>query len=196
MLVIQTIYQFITYGVAAIIIAIIALMLLRLLINYADVNPFSRSAIMIKRLTDPLVDPVRRALLGFGFQPNLAPLVAILLAILLGWFAVQLAGSVLMTAAGVLRSLETGRLVALVGYLLYGFLSVYELLIFIRIIFSWGMVSYANPIMRFLVKATDPLLLPLRRIIPPLGMLDISPIVAFIIIWLFKAAIAGTLLAV
>ncbi len=196
MIVIQTIYQFITYGVAAIIIAIIALMLLRLLINYADVNPFSRSAIMIKRLTDPLVNPVRRALMGFGFQPNLAPLVVILLAILLGWFAVQLAGSILMTAAGVLRSLEERRFVALIGYLLYGFLSVYELLIFMRIIFSWGMVSYANPIMRFLVKATDPLLLPLRRIIPPLGMLDISPIVAFILIWLFKAAIAGTLLAV
>jgi YggT family protein len=48
--------------------------------------------------------------------------------------------------------------------------------------------------MRFLVNATDPLLLPLRRIIPPLGMVDISPIVAFIILWLFQAAIAGTLL--
>jgi uncharacterized protein YggT (Ycf19 family) len=30
--------------------------------------------------------------------------------------------------------------------------------------------------------------------IPPLGMMDISPIVAFIILWLFQAAIAGTLL--
>ena len=48
--------------------------------------------------------------------------------------------------------------------------------------------------MRFLVDATEPLLGPLRRIIPPLGMMDISPIVAFFILWLFQAAIAGTLL--
>jgi len=38
------------------------------------------------------------------------------------------------------------------------------------------------------------LLGPLRRIIPPLGMMDISPIFAFIIIWLFQKAIQGTLL--
>jgi YggT family protein len=48
--------------------------------------------------------------------------------------------------------------------------------------------------MRFLVKTTEPLLGPLRRIVPPLGMLDISPIVAFLILWLFQQAIAGTLL--
>jgi uncharacterized protein YggT (Ycf19 family) len=34
----------------------------------------------------------------------------------------------------------------------------------------------------------------LRRIIPPLGFFDISPLVAFMLIWLFQAAIAGTLM--
>jgi YggT family protein len=48
--------------------------------------------------------------------------------------------------------------------------------------------------MRFLVNVTEPLLGPLRRIIPPLGMIDISPIVAFFIIWLFQGAVQGTLL--
>jgi len=56
------------------------------------------------------------------------------------------------------------------------------------------MVSYSNRIMKFLVNVTEPLLGPLRRIIPPLGMMDISPIVAFLILWLFQQAIAGTLL--
>ena len=60
--------------------------------------------------------------------------------------------------------------------------------------FAWVMVSYSNRLMRFLVNATEPLLGPLRRMIPPVGMFDISPFVAFIIIWLFQAAIAGTLL--
>jgi YggT family protein len=48
--------------------------------------------------------------------------------------------------------------------------------------------------MRFLVNATEPLLGPLRRIVPPLGMMDVSPMVAFLIIWLFQQAIAGTLM--
>ncbi|MCA1556168.1 MAG: YggT family protein [Acidobacteria bacterium] len=49
--------------------------------------------------------------------------------------------------------------------------------------------------MRFLVRATDPLLVPLRRIIPPLGVFDISALVAFLLIWLFQRAIAGTLMS-
>jgi YggT family protein len=48
--------------------------------------------------------------------------------------------------------------------------------------------------MRFLVDTTEPFLGPLRRVIPPLGRMDISPLIAFLILWLFQAAIAGTLL--
>ena len=194
MLIIQQIYIFIAYGVTAVIVATIVLMLLRLIFNYADVNPFTWPAMTVRRLSDPLVNPVRRALVGFGVEPKLAPLITILLVILVGWFAVQLAASILNTLAGILLATQQGAFVAIIGYVLYGLLGFYTLLIFIRIIFSWGMVSYANPVMRFLINATDPLLVPLRRMIPPLGMIDISPIVAFIILWLFQAAIAGTLL--
>jgi YggT family protein len=177
-----------------VIVATIVLMILRLILNYADLNPFTWFAMTVRRLSDPLVNPVRRALAGFGGEPKLAPLITILLVILVGWFAVQLAASILSTLAGILLAIQLGAFVAIIGYALYGLLGVYSLLIFIRIIFSWGMLSYANPVMRFLVNATDPLLVPLRRMIPPLGMMDISPIVAFIILWLFQAAIAGTLL--
>lgn len=194
MFVIESLFILTWYAVIAVIVAVIALMLVRLALNYADVNPFSRPVLMVRSLTDPFVSPVRRAIASFGFGPNVAPLVTILLAILLGWFALSLAASVLNTAAGVLRSAQQSQFIPLLGYVLYGLLAFYELLIFIRIIFSWGMVSEFNPMMRLLVRATDPLLVPLRRMIPPLGMFDISPIVAFIILWLFEAAIAGTLL--
>ena len=190
-------FQFIWYLVVAVIVSVIVLMIVRFVLNYADLNPFSRPVILVRRLTDPLVSPVRRALAGFGIQPNGAPLVVVLLAILLGYFVLMLTASVLDTVAGIALStgsMSAGGAVALIGYVLYGVLSLYALLIMIRIIFSWGQVSYANRVMRFLVNATDPLLLPLRRMIPPLGMFDISPIVAFIIIWLFQAAIRMTLL--
>ena len=189
--------QFIWYLVVAVIVSSIVLMIVRFVLNYADLNPFSRPVILVRRLTDPFVNPVRRALAGFGIQPNGAPLVVVLLSILLGYFVLMLTASVLDTAAGIALSvtdLSAGGAVALVGYILYGLLSLYALLIMIRIIFSWGQVSYANRVMRFLVNTTDPLLLPLRRTIPPIGMFDISPIVAFIIIWLFQAAIRMTLL--
>ncbi|HEX8144438.1 MAG TPA: YggT family protein [Pyrinomonadaceae bacterium] len=194
MSIIFAIYLFITYGVVAIIVATIFLMLLRLLMNYADVNPFNRSAMMVRRLSDPLVNPVRRTLAGFGVEPKIAPLITVLLVILVGWFAVQLAASILNTMAGVLLALSRNSVVAVIGYLLYGLLAFYSLLIFIRIIFSWGMVSYSNRLMRFLANATDPLLVPLRRMIPPVAMFDLSPIAAFILIWLFQQAVAGTLL--
>jgi YggT family protein len=189
-------FELVWYLVVAVIVTIVVLMLVRFILNYADMNPFSRPVILVRRLTDPYVNPVRRALMGFGIQPNGAPLVVVLLAILLGYLLLSVVQSLLNTAAGVALSLTAGAagVVALIGYLVYGLLSLYLLLITIRIIFSWGQVSYVNPVMRFLVRTTDPLLVPLRQVIPPLGMFDISPIVAFIIIWLFQAAVAMTLL--
>ncbi|HEY0080117.1 MAG TPA: YggT family protein [Pyrinomonadaceae bacterium] len=194
MQVILAIYLFFRYGIAAVVIAVILLMITRLALNYADLNPFSRPVIFVRRLTDPLVNPVRRSLLQFGFGPNMAPLVTILILILVGWFALLLVEGVLNMIAGVLYAVPRGAIVQVVGYVLYGLLGLYSLLIFIRIIFSWGMLSYSNRVMRLLVDATDPLLMPLRRIIPPLAMLDLSPIVAFILLWLFQAAIYGTLI--
>jgi YggT family protein len=194
MIFLDRLFWFTTWAVISVIVAVIVLVLLRLLANQADLNPFGWSSLTIRRLTDPLISPVRRALMGFGVDPKYAPLVTILLAVLLGWFALQLVSSIANTLGGILFSLREHAVVPVVGYVLYGLLGFYTLLIFIRIIFSWGMVSYSNRVMRFLINATEPMLGPLRRIVPPLGTFDISPIVAFIILWLFQAAIAGTLL--
>jgi len=190
----STLLYFISMAIVGLIVAAIILMLLRLALNYADLNPFSRPVLVVRNLTDPFLSPVRRALLGFGFSPNMAPLVTILIVILVGWLTLSLVDDVLSTLNGIVVFASLGRPVALVGALLYGFLGVYAMLILIRIIFSWGMLGLGNPVMRFLVTVTDPLLAPLRRIIPPLGLFDISPLVAFLLIWLFQAAIAGTLL--
>lgn len=187
------IYDFFWYVVASVIVFLVVLMLLRALLNYADVNPFNRSALMIRRLTDPMVNPVRRGIIRAGLDPKIAPLVTILIAILLGYLAVQLVWSVVFTLNGIIVSLQFGLIIKLVGFALYGLLAFYSLLIFARIVFSWG-VSSINPVMRFLVRATEPVLGPFRRLIPPLGMFDISPIVVLLLIRLFQEAIMGTLL--
>jgi YggT family protein len=187
-------FLFLTWAIQAFIGGVILLMVIRLIADAMDLNPFGWTSRTIRRLTDGLVAPVRGGLRNFGIDPKFAPLVAILLVILLGFFVLQLVGTLFTTIAGVLDSAQRGAIVAVLGFLLYGLISIYILLIIIRIVFSWGMVSYTNRIMRVLVDATEPLLGPLRRMIPPLGWIDISPIVAFLILWLFQAAIAGTLL--
>lgn len=194
MLVIDRAMWFFTTAVQLLIVAVIGLMILRLIGDAADLNPFGWASRTLRRLTDPFVIPVRGALRQVGIDPKFAPLVVILVSILLGYFLVQLVATVAMTVSGVITSTQNGAFITALGFILYGLISIYILLVFMRIIFSWGMVSYSNRIMRFLVNTTEPLLGPLRRMIPPLGPFDISPIVAFFILWLFQQAIAGTLL--
>jgi YggT family protein len=193
MIIFEQIYELVWYAVATAIMFLVVLMLLRTLVNYADLNPFSWPARTIRSLTDPLVHPVRRGIVRAGLDAKIAPLVTILIAILLGYIAVQLVWAVMFTLAGIVASLRQGAITRFVGFLLYGVLAVYSLLIFMRIVFSWG-VSSVNPLMRFLFRVTEPLLGPFRRIIPPLGMFDISPIVVLLLIRLFQEAIGGTLL--
>jgi YggT family protein len=181
------------YAIAGVILVVIVLMLARLVLNKADLNPFSRPVILLRSWTDPLVNPVRRQLLHVGFGPNVAPLVTILIAILLGYFASQFLNTVIFTARGLTLSTAAGRPISFVGYIIFGALAVYSLLIFMRIIVSWG-ASQTNRLLRFLVRVTEPVLGPFRRIIPPLGMFDISPIVVLLLLDLLQRAVATTLL--
>jgi YggT family protein len=187
-------FLFLQWMVIAAIIAIIGLMVIRLIITAADPNPFNWISRTSRRLSDPFVMPVRSGLLRATVDPKFAPLVVILITILLGWFFLSLCGEVASTLGGLILSVKRRDAVSGLGFILYGAISIYILLIFIRIVFSWGMISYKNRLMRFLFDVTEPLLGPLRRIIPPLGIMDISPIFAFLILWLLKQAVAGTLL--
>src|SRR5919205_1956127 len=121
---------FVWYAMATIILVVIVLMLARLILNKADLNPFSRPVIMIRRWTDPLVNPVRRSTMHMGFGPNVAPLIVILVAIVLGYFASEFIGSVLATVRGLILSTAKGAPISFVGYLIFGALAILTLLIF------------------------------------------------------------------
>ena len=187
-------FLFLQWMVIAAIIAVIALMVIRLIITAADPNPFNWISRTSRRLSDPFIMPVRGGMMRATVDPKFAPLVVILITILLGWFFLALCGEVAGTVGGLILSVKRGDAVSGLGFILYGAISIYMLLIFIRIVFSWGMLTYRNRVMRFLIDVTEPLLGPLRRIIPPLGMMDISPIFAFLILWLLKMAVQGTLI--
>ncbi len=65
-------------------------------------------------------------------------------------------------------------------------------LILIRALISWVSPDPFNPIVQFLYRVTDPILDPLRRILPPTAI-DISPIIAFLLIMFLKSFLVATL---
>ena len=72
-------------------------------------------------------------------------------------------------------------------------LTVYYWLILIRAVVSWVNPDPFNPIVQFLPRATDFILDPIRRLIPPTGI-DFSPIIAFLIILFTKDFLVRSLL--
>ncbi len=198
MFILQSINLFVTWGIAAIIVAAILLIILRSIFNYIDVNPFTWHARNVRRATDPVIAPVRAMLLAFRLDPKVAPFIVVILILIAGYLVVQIAGTLLNTIGGILYAVSSHTAdmpIAIIGYLLFGFLGLYTLAIFVRIIFAWVGASYANRWMRFLVRLTEPLLGPLRRMVPMVGLFDISPIIAFLILWVCQAAVARILLA-
>lgn len=194
MLIIARTFVFLNWLVTAALAAIIVLMILRLISIAADLNPFSWSAITIRRLTDPLTVPVRWAMVSLGIDPKYAPLVVILIALLLGFGLLEFLGALGWTLQGIAESVMRGALIATVGFVLYGLIAVYILMIFVRIVLAYAVSGYSSRMMRFLFRTTEPLLAPLRRMIPPLGRFDVSPIVAFLILWICQQLIVATLL--
>ena len=76
------------------------------------------------------------------------------------------------------------------------FISVYILLIFAYIITSWFRLPYSvwlNRIQRFLYDVCEPYLRIFRRILPPFGPLDLSPIVAIFSLYLLRIVILSIL---
>ncbi len=74
--------------------------------------------------------------------------------------------------------------------------TILELAVLARVLFSWIQPDPYNPVVRTIVRLTDPILAPLRRIIPPLGMLDITPLVALIALSIIEQIVIGLLAGV
>jgi YggT family protein len=75
-----------------------------------------------------------------------------------------------------------GNLVEALATVLHYLLNVYLWIVIIRAIISWVNPDPFNPIVRFLYRATEPVLSYARRIVPPLGGIDLSPILVLVVI--------------
>ena len=73
------------------------------------------------------------------------------------------------------------------------FFTLLWLAVLARVIFSWIRPDPYSPFVRIIVQITDPILVPLRRVIPPLGMIDITPMVALIGLSFIQQVVVGLL---
>ena len=75
-------------------------------------------------------------------------------------------------------------------------LSLYMFIIFGRVIISWVSADPYNPIVRFLISATEPVLYPIRRRLPMMGGIDFAPFLLILAIIFIKSFIVQSLLQV
>lgn len=77
-------------------------------------------------------------------------------------------------------------------YLIQALFGIYIGIILLRMFLQWVRADFYNPLSQFVVKATNPLLVPLRRVIPGLGGIDLAALVlAFVIAMLEVAVLYG-----
>jgi YggT family protein len=65
--------------------------------------------------------------------------------------------------------------------------------IIVRSLMSWFNPSPDNPLVRFVYEITEPVLAPLRRIVPRIGMIDITPIVAIVLLQIIENVLSQVL---
>jgi YggT family protein len=65
--------------------------------------------------------------------------------------------------------------------------------IFVRAILSWFPIDPHNPVVMFLHEITEPILAPLRQVLPRIGFLDLSPLVAILLLQVVARLAANAL---
>lgn len=169
----------------------LGLMLLRLIYNYADPNPFGkvgRFGFKIRKLTERWVYPAARFFAMYRVDTRLAPLLTLFIGLVITYFFTQIVGNTFFVIDGLTAGVVTGSPKVIVGFVLYGLLSVLVLFIFIRFLASW-FVFNRKTFLAFVMKVTDPILLPVQRLIPPLGMFDISAMLVLLVISFLQSVV-------
>lgn len=180
----RLIYPYISLTVIIALSVFIALLLLRLIFNYSDPNPFGRVgrfSYHLKKRTDKFVYPAAKFLANFRIDTRLAPLVTIFITAVLAFFALQIIENTFFIIDGLTVGIASGNTKMIIGFVLYALLSIFVLFIFIRFISYW-FVFTRNTFLGFVQRVTDPVLIPVRKLIPPIGMFDLSAMLVLILI--------------
>jgi YggT family protein len=145
------------------------------------ISPFNAVARFCRSTVDPIIAPIERRVVRAGGSPASAALWALV--------AVVVGGILLLTLIDIIR-LEVVRSIiatseggAGIFHLLVSWtFTILKAAIVVRVISSWLPISPYSAWVRWSYLLSEPILQPLRRVIPGLGGLDITPIVAYILL--------------
>ena len=153
-------------------------------------SPFGAWPRTVRRLSDPVLRPVERRVIRAGGSPQSAPYWLLAVVVLGGLLLISLVRwSIGFTYS--LGSLASAPLRIQLLTLLSWIFTILRLALIVRVIASWFSVSTYSKWMRPLAVLTDWILEPLRRVLPPFGPLDLSPLVAYFILWIAERVIIG-----
>jgi YggT family protein len=176
-------------GVKMVLLAVGALVALACLVDWAmrtrRISPFGRAARFARARIDPLMSPVERVIVRAGGVPSSAPLWMIVGYALFGILLVSLLnllGGVLAQAAYVAKDPR-----ALPILLASWAFSLMRLALLVRVISSWLPISPYSGWVRWSYILTEWMVAPLRRLIPTLGPIDITPIIAWLLLSLLQS---------
>ena len=154
--------------------------LLRFIMQWVRADFYNPLAQFVVRATNPLVVPARRIIPSAGGADLATLVILVVLEGILTW-ALLFVGSF---------TVPTGTFLLLVPLRLINLtLWFYTVSIFIYVIMSWIASSGYSPIARMLAELNEPLLGPVRRLLPPIGGLDLSPLLVLILIQAVRLAL-------
>ncbi len=166
-------------------------MILRLVFNYADPNPFGkvgRFGFKIRKMTERFVYPAARFLANFRVDVRLAPLVVMFIGLVITFFSLQIIWNAFFVADGLSEAISSGNVNATIGFILYGLLSLFVLMLVARVVGQF-FVFKPNTFLGFAYKITDPVMIPVQKIVPRVGMFDVSIMVVLIVVFILQAIV-------
>jgi YggT family protein len=161
-------------------------------VKHGHLQPFGMLPRTMRTLGQPFYRPFERTLLRSGGNPVNAPYLFFWVALLGGLALLALVQWLIGTIISLIYSASAGPR-GLLAFALNAIFSLLMLALFIRVISSWFAISpYSKP-MRAVHVLTDWLLEPLRKVIPPFGMIDVTPMIAYLMLYLAKGFVLGLL---
>jgi YggT family protein len=161
---------FLIYTLSTLYIAALMLRLLLALVRADFYNPLSQ---FIVTVTNPVVVPLRRVIPSVGGVDSASVILIFALKLLELWLRIMIVG-----VAPTLPILIVVALLELIELLIHIF--IFALIVQAAISWIAPAQAFGNPAVSILQDLTQPLLRPVRRVLPPVGMVDLSPLVVII----------------
>jgi YggT family protein len=150
-------------------------------------QPFGAWPRFVRSASDPLLRPIERKLLGAGGNPQSAPWWLLAIVLLGGLLLLEVTRWLVGTIFN-LASLGQAGPAAILRQLVSWIFQLLMAALFVRVVASWlGGLRYTRWL-RPVYALTDWLVIPIQRRLPPFGMLDLSPLVAYLVLMVLRWA--------